>query len=230
MLNYTIDPDSLIGYVPAGTELDTWNGSHFVSLIGFQFLDTRVKGIPIPFHRNFEEINLRFYVKSKSTDGWRRGVVFVKEIVPKRAIATVARSLYNENYVVHATDSKVYDRVESMDGHAEYSWRHGNKWLRIGGAYSGDSSYPESGSHEEFISEHYWGYTAQRDGGTIEYKVDHPQWSVWPILEPIASEGLGEFYGSNFRDTLASAPFSSFVANGSDIVVRRGSRIDRRNS
>ena len=98
MLNYEVDPAILASRVPANTELEGWRGKTYVSVVGFLFRDTRIRGIAVPFHRNFEEVNLRFYVRRKAQDEWRRGVVFVKEIVPRRAIALVARLLYRENY------------------------------------------------------------------------------------------------------------------------------------
>src|SRR5690606_40211851 len=93
MLNYDVDPAVLRPLVPHGVELDTWEGRYLVSVVGFQFLDTRLLGVPVPFHRDFDEINLRFYVRRRADDGWRRGVVFVKEIVPRRALAAVARAV-----------------------------------------------------------------------------------------------------------------------------------------
>src|SRR6478735_9893003 len=96
MANYEIDPSMLADRVPRGTELDLHEGRCFVSLVGFMFLETRVMGFPVPFHTNFEEVNLRFYVKRKTEDEVRRGVVFIKEIVPRYAISTVARVMYGE--------------------------------------------------------------------------------------------------------------------------------------
>jgi len=57
MANYEVNPAVLGKYLPYKTELDTWNGRHYVSLVGFMFLDTKVLGIKIPFHVNFEEVN-----------------------------------------------------------------------------------------------------------------------------------------------------------------------------
>ena len=104
MINYETDPNILNPYVPPGTELDVWKGKTYISIVGFLFKNTRVKGVKIPFHSNFEEINLRFYVRFNSQGQWKRGVVFIKEIVPKKAIAFVARSIYNENYIALPTD------------------------------------------------------------------------------------------------------------------------------
>lgn len=224
MLNYPIEPSILAPHVPRGTELDEWGGRTFISLVAFSFLDTRVKGVAVPFHRDFEEINLRFYVRFKGPEGWRRGVVFVREVVPRRAIASIARWLYNENYVACPTRS---DRQQAADGSRilEYGWSHKGNWLTIGATHSGSPSLPEKGSEEEFITEHYWGYTSQRDGGTVEYRVEHPQWNVWPASDHVASGDFADFYGSEFAEALRSTPSSAFVADGSAVTVRGGSRV-----
>src|SRR6267154_1965683 len=99
MLNHVVDPRLIASLVPSGTEIDFENGETFLSVVGFLFLDTRLLGVPVPFHRDFEEVNLRFYVRRKSADTWRRGVVFIREFVPRCAIAFVARTFYGENYV-----------------------------------------------------------------------------------------------------------------------------------
>lgn len=63
LVNYIIDKHLLVKYLPAGTELDLRNGNCYVSLVGFMFINTRLLGLRIPFHKNFEEVNLRFCVK-----------------------------------------------------------------------------------------------------------------------------------------------------------------------
>ena len=228
MVSYEIDPALLKPYLPVETELDTWNGESYVSLVAFRFLDTRVKGIAIPFHRDFEEINLRFYVRSKGPEGWRRGVVFVREVVPKRAIAAVARWLYNENYVACPTDSEIVDPTDTSDGSVEYRWHPGQAWMWVKGRFSGAPALPAPSSQEEFIAEHYWGYSKQRDGGTVEYRVEHPQWKVWSLAAPECSAGVVDFHGGEFREALSGMPRSAFVADGSDVIVRAGERIEDR--
>jgi hypothetical protein len=219
MLNYTIDPAILRPLVPRGTELDQWQGRSYVSVIGFLFLRTRVLGLPIPFHRNFEEINLRFYVRRLGPEGWRRGVVFVKKIVPRRAIATVARVVYNENYVARA----MRHRIENNQ--VEYEWREGAVWNRIRVKTEGDARPLTAGSEEEFITEHYWGYAAQSGGGTVEYRVEHPPWRVRQAGEAVFSCDAERVYGAQFVDCLRAEPASAFVADGSAITVRKGIRI-----
>src|SRR5206468_6521150 len=133
---------------------------------GFLFTDTRVLGVPVLFHRHFEEVNLRFYVRSRGPDGWRRGVAFVKEIVPRRLIAWVARTLYNENYVAMPM------RHQRTPGSVRYAWYHAGRWQHLSAARAGDPQPLTSGSEAEFITEHYWGYVRQRDGSTLEYQVE----------------------------------------------------------
>ncbi len=147
MVNYVVDPDVLKPRVPAGTELDAWNGTVYASIVGFNFLNTRVKRVAIPFHVNFEEINLRFYVRRKDATGWRRGVVFVKEIVPKPAIAWVARTLYNEPYVAlptrHTIDTQDPLRVR-------YEWKNRGQWNFIDATAEGKPEALVEGSEEQY--------------------------------------------------------------------------------
>ncbi len=227
MLNFPIEPHVLEPYVPCGTELDAWNGTTYVSLVAFSFRNTRVKGLPIPFHRSFEEINLRFYIRSYGPEGLRRGVVFVREVVPRRAIASVARWLYNENYVACPTRSTITGRGPDQGGSVSYSWRHRGQWLTIGAEHSSAPELPVENSEEEFITEHYWGYSSQTDGSTVEYRVEHPQWRVWPATKYTAAGDFGSFYGPAFTAALRQTPTSVFVADGSPVVVRKGATLKR---
>src|SRR5271154_1668882 len=154
MLNYEIDPMALASFVPAGTELDFWNGKAFVSLVGFLFQRTRVGGISIPFHRNFEEINLRFYVRRKADDGWRRGVVFIKELVPRSAIAFVARKFYNENYIALPMSHRI-EKVREDIKSVSYSWQLNGREDFLKLAVHGQAQPLVDGSIQEFITEHY---------------------------------------------------------------------------
>lgn len=221
MLNYAIEPTALAPFVPAGTEVDSWGERTFVSMVGFRFLDTRVLGMPIPFHMNFDEINLRFYVRRVLGNEVRRGVVFVKEIVPRRAIAWVARTVYGENYVALPMSHEV-----EVPSRATYAWRTRDRWNRISVEFGGEPMLPSPGSEEEFITEHYWGYARQPAGGTIEYRVEHPQWRVWRATSAALDADVATFYGSEFATALAGPPSSAFIADGSAVTVRRGTRVE----
>ena len=219
MLNFEIDPGVLRPFVPRGTELDAWNGRTHVSVVGFLFLDTTVLGLAIPFHRNFEEVNLRFYVRRNAADGWRRGVVFLKEIVPRAAIAFVARTLYNENYVALPMSHRS-DRAVS------YGWRFAGREMSLSLVADGPPLEMPAGSHEEFIAEHYWGYSAQRDGGTVEYKVEHPRWRIARASEARLDCDAARLYGPQFAECLGRPPSSAFLAEGSAVTVFKGVRLD----
>lgn len=220
MANYEVDPGILQPLVPCGTELDFASGKCFVSVVGFQFRDTRVMGVAVPFHRDFEEVNLRFYVKRVAGNETRRGVVFVKEIVPRRALAWVANALYNEKYVAFPMGHE--DHMADRPRTVSYRWRHDGRWCHLSATVDGEPYLAGETSHEAFITEHYWGYTAQRDGSTLEYQVEHPRWRVWQAVSQELECDVATLYGPAFAPFLAGPPSSCFVAEGSEVVVRRG--------
>ncbi len=225
MLNYPVDAAVVRPYLPRGVEIDFWNGRTYVSLVGFMFRDTRVLGMPIPWHRNFEELNLRFYVRRQAHDGWRRGVVFIKEIVPRGMISLVARTVYNENYTTmpmrHAKTAPSADRP----GQLRYEWFGNKQWYQLAADFAGAPQPLTPGSEEEFITEHYWGYTRQRDGGTMEDHVEHPPWRVWPTTSPRLVGAVAPLYGPEFAPVLSAVPSSAFIAEGSGVLVRKGTRL-----
>ncbi|MCI0336168.1 MAG: DUF2071 domain-containing protein [Acidobacteria bacterium] len=227
MINYEIDPEILHPYIPPKTELDNWQGKTFVSVVGFLFLKTRILGLSIPFHRNFEEINLRFYVRRRVAQSLRRGVVFIKEIVPRQAIATIARVVYNENYVARRMGHRIDMHSEEIGriGMVEYSWRDDEEWNLLKSRTVGEAQPLIPGTEEEFITEHYWGYSAQRDGGCVEYQVEHPSWRVWQVSDAELDCDVERVYGRQFVECLRAKPTSAFVAEGSPVIVHRGVRI-----
>lgn len=205
-----------------GTELDSWSGRTFVSLVSFLFDRTRVLGLPVPFHRRFEEVNLRFYVRRTARGEIRRAVTFIKELVPRVLVARVARLAYNEPHTAVSMRHH-YANVDETGARAvvEYGWRVGADWRGMRVTPTGPGSVAAPGSEEEFITEHYWGYTRQRDGSTIEYRVIHPKWRVWAADSAEVTGDLAAVYGPTFAATLASRPSSAFLADGSPVVVER---------
>jgi uncharacterized protein YqjF (DUF2071 family) len=240
MLNWQVDPELVAPLVPPGVELDFHEGKTFISLVGFLFLNTRLLGLPIPRHRNFEEVNLRFYVRRHVGSEVRRGVAFIKEIVPSRAIATTARLAYNEPYIAlpmqHAISGPVREFVATSAGvklaetsgdagTVAYRWSFAGRWNSLSLRHAGDSALLASGSLEEFIAEHYWGYCRQRDGGTVEYRVAHPAWRVWRATDAHADCDTAALYGPEFAPLLCRPPDSAFLADGSEVSVYRPTRI-----
>jgi uncharacterized protein len=218
MLNYVVDAQLISTLAPAGTEIDLENGETFLSVVGFLFLDTRLLGVPIPLHRDFEEVNLRFYVRRKSADTWRRGVVFVRELVPRRAIALVARAFYGENYCAVPMKHKIEDFDTNLK--VEYWWRRGRQWESLKMNAAGKPQTISAGSHAEFITEHYWGYTALRNGCS-EYQVEHPRWRIWDATSFEFNADVVTLYGERFAEVLNQPPRSAFIADGSAITVQK---------
>ncbi|HZL12552.1 MAG TPA: DUF2071 domain-containing protein [Verrucomicrobiae bacterium] len=224
MLNYEVNPTAFAPFVPAGTELDFWNGKTYISLVGFLFQKTCICGIPIPFHRHFEEINLRFYVRRKADNGWRRGVVFLKELVPRKAIAFIARAFYNENYVALPMSHRI-EKFQAEIKSASYFWRFNGleNYLKV--ITRGQAQLLLDGSLQAFITEHYWGYARQRDGSTMEYAIEHPRWRIWEAQTAEFNCHAAGLYGESFCKFLNRPPSSAFLADGSDIKVHKGIRI-----
>jgi hypothetical protein len=225
MLNYEVDASLLLPSVPSGTELDHWDNKVFVSLVGFRFLKTRLFGVlPVPEHANFEEVNLRFYVRRQAGSEIRRGVVFIREVVPRRAIAWVARSFYNENYVALPMSNEICS-VGDGDLRVAYRWQSGQRWNQINLETKGDSKIPDGNSMEQFITEHYWGYAAQPGGGTVEYRVTHPSWKVRQVRQSAFEGDAERVYGKDLAEALRGKPHSAFLAEGSEVTVMRGRRL-----
>jgi uncharacterized protein YqjF (DUF2071 family) len=222
MANYAVDPKILGPRVPNKTELDLWSNTCYVSLVGFMFLNTKIKGLKIPFHVNFEEVNLRFYVKHRDGAEWKRGVVFLKEIVPRPALTFVANKLYKEHYQT----MPMHHRWELEDNSlsVRYRWKS-REWNSFGVRAALTPTDIRNGSEEEFITEHYWGYTRIGEQETSEYRVDHPRWQIYNTEDYSIAVDFGEIYGQEFDFLKNETPRSVFLAEGSEVVVRSGIRI-----
>jgi uncharacterized protein YqjF (DUF2071 family) len=230
MLNYRVDPALLEPYVPAGTTLDSWQGATYLSVVGFLFRRTRVLGIPIPWHRDFEEVNLRFYVRREVDGEVRRAVTFISELVPRRAVAALAWFAYNEPYRALPMRHRIDPRPPAADpaegpSRVEYAWRQPSGWSSLVVETSGSLQPVVAGSEVEFITEHYWGYTRQRDGGTVEYRVTHPRWRTWTVNRAALTGDFTELHGASFGAVLDAPPSSAFLADGSRIAVHMPRRL-----
>lgn len=216
MINYTVNPKLLEKYVPIGTELDFFEGKCFISSIGFMFENVKLLGLKIPFHTNFEEVNLRFYVKRFENGIWKRGAVFISEIVPKRAISMVANILYNEHY----STLRMKHQIEAREdvNFYQYEWKRNGKWQKIEVETSKNPIEIEADSEAEFITEHYFGYTNVNTTTSYEYEVRHPRWKQ---LEVKQNNSVIDFqlYGEEFEFLNQQIPSSIFLAVGSAISI-----------
>jgi uncharacterized protein len=217
IVNYTIDPVLLEKFVPIGTELDLWQGKCYISLIGFMFEQVKVLGVKIPFHVNFEEVNLRFYVKRFDGKEWKRGVVFIKEIVPKHAITFVANTLYNEHY--QTLPMKHQMAIGDNKNTYNYSWKKNKQWHSLEVITKKEPLPILVDSEAEFITEHYFGYTQFNANKSIEYEVRHPRWLHYDVVETIVKVNFEAVYGEHFSFLQVQNPVSTFFAIGSAISI-----------
>lgn len=222
MANYIVDRELLRDFIPAGTELDMWQNACYLSLVGFMFLNTKLKGISVPCHANFEEVNLRFYVRYKHSGIWKRGVVFIKEIVPRPALTLVANRIYKEKYQTMPMKHRWLTSQDTLE--VEYNWKK-RRWNSFKINASPNPVIIEVGSEEEFITEHYWGYTKINHSITSEYEVMHPKWMTYPVNSYSIDVDFGDVYGQQFSFLSKQAPKSVMLAEGSEIAVKVGSKI-----
>src|SRR2546426_8522212 len=212
-LSYEVDLDVLAPLVPAGLALDLWHGRALVSVVGFRFLDTRVLGAAIAWHRDFDEVNLRFYVRREVPGGATRpGVVFVRELVSRLAVALLARLAYNEPYRAVRMRSATPRGASDAPGRLAYEWRIGGAWEGLAATAVGAPTAPQPGSQEAFVTQHHWGGT--RGSGTAEDEVVHPPWRGWTAGGATLTMGVARLYGPAFAPALARAPGSALVAEG----------------
>jgi uncharacterized protein len=223
MANYVVDPSLLKSFIPFRTELDYHEKNCYVSLVGFMFLNTRVLGISIPFHKNFEEVNLRFYVRYKTGNSFRRGVVFIKEIVPRHAITFVANKIYGEKYETMPMKHYWSAKANTLD--VGYFWKKGF-WNSFGVIAEKSAKTVVEGSEEDFITNHFWGYTRISDNESSEYEVTHPTWEVYPVISHSLKVDFVGIYGKQFSFLQEAKPYSVLLAEGSEIEVRNGRRLN----
>jgi uncharacterized protein len=224
MLNYEVDSTVLADYAPPGTVLDSFDGRTYISLVAFQFRKTKLFGsLAIPFHADFDEVNLRFYVRRNAGNEDRRGVVFIAEIVPKWAVAKIARLAYGENYVCLPMKHSI--NMNGAAKTAEYRWQLNGAWCRLYAQTSVAPAHTAEGSLEQFIAEHYWGYSATRNGDALEYHVSHVPWNVWTCSAAGFEGDASSLYGLELGKVLRRRPDSAFIADGSPVIVFAGKRI-----
>jgi uncharacterized protein YqjF (DUF2071 family) len=224
MAQYEVAPEALAPWLPDGVELDLFQGHSYVSLVGFLFDSVRIKGIAVPFHTRFEEVNLRFYVVRTEADGTRkRGVVFIREYVPRAAITIIANTLYEEPYATLPTRHTMEATPQSLK--VSYGWKHKHRWHELAVEADPAPLSIAAGNIEDFITEHYWGYTKRSNGSTSQYQVRHPSWTTYAISSCKIDVDFGALYGATFTHLNGLQPANILLAEGSAISVDSGTRL-----
>lgn len=221
MLNYAVPAEILRPYLPKGTEIDLFEGKALVSMVGFLFNQTKVFGAKWPFHTNFEEVNLRFYVKRFDGQQWKRGVAFISEIVPKHMIAWMANALYNEHYTRMPMKHQLRHTADQLE--LSYQWKNAKQWNNLRVTVLNQLQPIAPNSEAEFIFEHYWGYNQRNKHQLIEYGVEHPRWEIFPVTNYGFDADIEGLYGAAFVPYLSQEPQSVMLAKGSNVIIRKPS-------
>lgn len=218
MVNYAVPISILQPYLPKGVEIDTYQGKAYVSLVGFLFKQTRLFKIPILKFGTFEEVNLRFYVYRKEGNELKRGVVFINETVPYKVVAWLANKLYKEHYTAVKTEHDWH--IDDTSKKITYKWLINKRWNSIHVEAQNQDLEMSKNSFEEFIFEHYYGYTKVNASTTEEYKINHPRWNINVITTTKIVCDFEANYGSDFAFLNKAKPTSVFMAVGSSIEVK----------
>lgn len=213
LATYAVPPSLLEPRLPPGLVLDLYQGQACVSLVAFEFLDTRVWGIPWPFFRNFGELNLRFYVRH----GEQRGVCFIREFVPQWFVAWVARTIYNEPYLAAPITATKQESAEVIEMTYELNYARKKHLIQVRGKKPSHTPGPDSVEH--FFKEHHWGYGRTRRGDGIRYEVAHPIWDVYPVESYRLDFDFATVYGQEWGFLKEASPISTVLAVGSGISV-----------
>ena len=221
--NYVVEDELLENLVPKGTIFSRWNSKIFISLVAFQFSNTKIFGIPALLHKDFNEVNLRFYVERHSEENKRQGVVFINEIVPSKIIAWAANTIYGENYIARPMTRRIH--TESDMNVFEYGIKNEGSWNKISVRINSDPDEFQDSDQGFYITEHYWGYSKNSPSRTVEYEVEHPQWPVYRVKDYELGINFGALYGSDYSFLTDVVPDSVFFCQGSDIKVRLGKRL-----
>lgn len=212
-ITYAVDPEVLLPHLPEGLNLDIIDGKAFVSFVAFEFNDVKIKGFKIPFHRKFPEINLRFYVNKNG----KRGVVFIKEYVPKYFVALVANKIYNEPYSAIKMNHSIHTTEDDLK--VKHSFCVNKEWFNISVTGENKLSTPGSDSIEHFFKEHEIGFGKDKQNKTLEYKVEHPVWEIYPVKKMESTICFEKMYGKKWAFLNAEEPFNVLLAKGSKIKV-----------
>ncbi len=213
LATYSVPPSLLKPFLPPGLELDIREGDAFVSLVAFQFFNTRVFGVGWPGYRKFPELNLRFYVRHGSD----RGVVFIREIVSQRLVAWLARASYNEHFRVAPLTCHCHEGKDCRTVEYRLTWAGHEQVLCVTGhkpAY-----LPDSKSDEHFFKEHRWAYGRTRRGQPLRYEVTHPTWEVLPVQSYHIELDWDRVYGPQWQFLSKATPMSTIFAVGSAISL-----------
>jgi uncharacterized protein YqjF (DUF2071 family) len=213
-VTYAVDAALLEPHLPRGAQIDTLEGSPRVSIVAFRFRRTRLRGVPIPLHVNFSEINLRFYVRLHD----RRAVVFIREFVTRPAISVIAKLTYNEPYrTIRMRDEVLGPRADGLIGVRHRFGRGlGN---RLEAWADPQPVVPAEDSAAYWLTHHDLGVGRDRSGRARSYEVDHPVWALHEVRSLDVEVDFRALYGPQWAFLADAEPSHVTLAEGSGVAI-----------
>jgi hypothetical protein len=213
-MTYAVSPELLLPHVPAGVTLDCIDGKAFVGLVPFSFENVTMNRLRIPFHQSFPEINLRFYVKHRLG----RGVVFLRECAPKRAVVWLARKKYNEPYCCKKMKEKVRMFTDGTFSVAHSLWSNGIK-NTVEVTARTTPVFPDKNSSAHYFKELELGFGIAHNKQTMLYRIHHPEWEVFPVVSYALNMNFGAVFGEKWAFLSAEKPLDVSLVKGSAVTV-----------
>lgn len=227
LVNFALEPDFLINILPVGLDPDLLHGKAYASLVAFDFESIRVGGIPWPGYTQFPELNLRVYVRC--SEAGRRGVFFIRELIPGKIPTAIARVAYNEPYSACPLTRSHQALVNGAQvQRTDWIWKGAPNYLEV--EVGPETMMPATDEDANWFKEQEWGFGHSRLGELLRYHVTHPRWMVRKVHRcDYEVDWLG-LYGPIWARQLEGAePDSLMHCIGSEIAVYPPRSIDRPN-
>jgi uncharacterized protein YqjF (DUF2071 family) len=176
--HWPVDADQLLGYIPPGLELDTFDGTAWLGVVPFRMSGVRPRNLPaVPWLSAFPELNLRTYVKRRPPAPPQPGVVFYSLDAANPLAVSIARRFYHLPYYrasMQLVDDGNTIRYRSQRTHSGASpAAFVADYAPTGGIYTASSD-----TLDQWLTERYCLYTTDARGRLNQAQIHHIPWPL----------------------------------------------------
>ena len=170
--SYPVDPETVAPQIPDQLDIDTFEGTAYLSVVPFVIGDIRPTGLPSLFGLTMPELNLRTYVTCDGQPG-----IYFFNLDAGDLLGTIGARLFNQlpyYYADMSYESGMKTRFRSRRR------TPGARALEFDATYgpNGSPFRPDPGTVERFLVERYRYFTEAQDG-TIRYAdIEHEPWTL----------------------------------------------------
>jgi uncharacterized protein YqjF (DUF2071 family) len=211
LASWPVPVSAVRSLVPPGLEIDTFDGSAWVSIVPFRAGNMRLHWLPqIPGQADFHELNFRTYVRLGDT----RAVSFLSLDSPGALASLIGSKLFGLPF----RDATI--RIEKRgDGYRVESRRtmRSEPPAEFIASYLpyGEAATPRPGSLENFLTARLSLFVAGRDGQLHRGDISHAPWLLQPVDVQIESNTIARAVGITLPDV---PPHAAFAAHTDSLV------------